>query len=579
MKLNDMNAPASAGRAALLQPAGQAQRDGTEFNMLDLQWQSGIAKLTGGVSPIALSLAFQDWFMHLASSPGKRIELMTGLHRPFEVAGDARFAASGWSQWPFNVLAKSFVGTEQFWQRATTGVRGVAPHHAKVVNFMAGQVLDGFSPSNFSWSNPEVLGATLDSKGRNCTSGWANCREDMNRLQAKPPGGQRTAHAVGVDVAQTPGKVVYRNELVELIQYTPQSATVYREPILIVPSWILKYYILDLSAHNSMVRYLVQQGHTVFMISWRNPDAHDRNLGMDNYLSLGLMDILDEVARIGGTEQVHAVGYCLGGTLLALAAAALGSGRQASVAKLKSVTLLAAQTDFSEPGELGLFIDDSELALLDAMMWKKGYLDGDQMGGSFQLLNARDLIWSRMLHEYMLGIRPDANDLAAWNADTTRMPYRMHSEYLKHLFLDNDLAAGRYCVNGKPLALRDIQAPLFVLGTERDHVAPWRSVYKINLLSNAQIDFVLASGGHNAGIVSEPGHARRSYQFQPPRPAGSPYVGPDEWLQTAVQADGSWWPHWQQWLAAHSAAEQTAPPVMGAGVTLTDAPGQYVLES
>ena len=572
-----MTWPANAGSTALLAPANPESRARTEFNLLDLQWQSGVAKLTGGVSPIALSLAFQDWWMHLAASPGKRIELMAGLNRPVDMAGDARFSGSGWSKWPFHLLATSFVGTEQFWQQATTGVRGVTPHHAQVVNFMARQVLDGVSPSNFSWSNPEVLRASLDSKGRNYASGWANWREDLGRLQAKPSGGQRKNHAVGLDVAQTPGKVVYRNELVELIQYAPQGASVYREPILIVPSWILKYYILDLSAHNSMVRYLVEQGHTVFMISWRNPDAHDCNLGMEDYLSLGLLDALNQVARIGAAPEVHAVGYCLGGTLLAIAAAALGSGRQASDARLKSVTLLAAQTDFSEPGELGLFIDDSELSLLDAMMWKKGYLDGDQMGGSFQLLNARDLIWSRMMHEYMLGIRPDTNDLAAWNADTTRMPYRMHSEYLKRLFLDNDLAAGRYCVDARPLALKDIRAPLFVLGTERDHVAPWRSVYKINLLSNTEVDFVLASGGHNAGIVSEPGHARRSYRFMPQRTPGGAYVGPDEWLETAQQADGSWWPHWQRWLAAHSAAGQISPPAMG--VALADAPGQYVLGS
>jgi polyhydroxyalkanoate synthase len=580
VKLIDMNvlttAPASAKPKAL-PPIDQADQEATKFNLLDMQWQGGIAKITGGVSPIALSLAFQDWFMHLAASPGKRIELMAGLNCPVDVMGDARFAGSDWRTWPFNLLANAFVGTEQFWQQATTGVRGVAPHHAQVVNFMARQVLDVFSPSNFSWSNPEVVGAAIDRRGHNYTAGWANWREDLNRLQPKRSDTQRGRFVVGVDVAKTPGMVVYRNELVELIQYTPQNATVYREPILIVSSWILKYYILDLSAHNSMVRYLVQQGHTVFMISWRNPDAHDRNLGMDDYLSLGLMDVLDEVVRIGGVEQVHAVGYCLGGTLLALAAAALGSGRQASTAQLKSVTLLAAQTDFSEPGALGVFIDDSELALLEALMWEQGYLDGDQMGASFQLLNASELIWSRMMREYMLGIRPDTNDLAAWNGDTTRMPYRMHSEYLRRLFLNNDLAAGRYCVDGKPLVLKDIKAPLFVLGTERDHVAPWRSVYKIHLLSNTVVEFVLASGGHNAGIVAQPGHLRRSYQFMPPRPAGSAYVGPDEWLQAAVQAEGSWWPHWQQWLAAHSAAERTAPPVMGAGMTLALAPGLYVL--
>ena len=437
---------------------------------------------------------------------------------------------------------------------------------------MASQVLDAFSPSNFFWTNPEVLRAARDSKGQNYLSGWTNLKQDLDRRQAPA-----TSHVVGRDVALTPGKVVYRNELVELIQYAPQGPAVYREPVLIVPSWILKYYILDLSAHNSLVRYLVGQGHTVFMISWRNPDAHDQHLGMDDYLSLGVLDVLNEVARIGATPEVHAVGYCLGGTLLVIAAAALGSGHRASEARLKSVTLLAAQTDFSEPGELGLFIDDSELNLLDAMMWKKGYLDGAQMGGSFQLLNARDMIWSRIVHEYMLGIRPDPNDLAAWNADTTRMPYRMHSEYLKRLFLDNDLAAGRYCVDGKPVALKDIRAPLFVVGTERDQVAPWRSVYKINLLSNTAVDFVLASGGHNAGIVSEPGHARRSYQFMPRPAADGAYVGPDEWLEKAQRADGSWWPHWQQWLAAHSAAEQVTPPAMGAGVTLADAPGLYVL--
>jgi polyhydroxyalkanoate synthase len=569
VKLTDMSSMAS------LAPGKTSQFYAEEAgpNLLDLQAQSGVARITGGVSPIALALAFQDWFLHLAASPGKQIELMTGLCRPASVGGDARFADSEWNKWPFNVFVTTFASTGQFWQQATSEVRGVAPHHAQVVNFAARQVVDGFSPSNFFWSNPEVLRAARDSKGQSLLAGLANLRQDL-----RAPLTPAAAHAaVGRDVALTPGKVVYRNELVELIQYEPQGPAVYREPVLIVPSWILKYYILDLSAHNSMVRYLVGQGHTVFMVSWRNPDVRDRNLGMDDYLARGLFDVLDEVARIGATPDVHAVGYCLGGTLLAIAAAALGSGRQACEARLHSVTLLAAQTDFSEPGELGLFIDDSEMNLLDAMMWQQGYLDGAQMGASFQLLNARSMIWTRIVREYMLGIRAERSDLAHWNADATRMPYRMHSEYLKRLFLDNDLAAGRYCVNGKPVALKDIRAPLFVLGTERDQVAPWRSVYKINLLSNTSVDFVLASGGHNAGIVSEPGHARRSYRFTAPQPAGQAWVGPDEWLAKAQQAEGSWWPHWQRWLVAHSAAEQISPPAMGAGVTLADAPGMYVL--
>ena len=573
--------------------AGYPQMDA--HNPLDLQLQSALAKMSAGLSPIGLSLAFQDWLLHLAASPGKQSELMLQLNRQVlewgpawaaalaarphsaEVAADGRFAEHGWASWPFNLYAKGFVQTQDFWQQATSGIRGMSPHHARVVKFAARQWVDVFSPSNFAPTNPEVWRASLDSKGHNYVSGWQHWMEDVKRLHTPAGGTRRAAHGVGRDVALTPGKVVFRNELVELIQYAPQTDTVYREPVLIVPSWIMKYYILDLSVHNSLVRYLVEHGHSVFMISWRNPEANDRNLGMDDYLFLGLLDVLQEVARIGGAAPLHAVGYCLGGTLLSIAAAAIGSGRHPGVAQLATVTLLAAQTDFSDPGELGLFIDDSELAFLDAMMWEKGYLDGAQMAGSFQMLNSRDLVWSHNMRQYLLGIRTAPNDLMAWNADTTRMPYRMHSEYLSRLFLHNDLAEGRYRVNGRVVALTDIKAAMFVLGTERDHVSPWRSVYKINLLSHTEVDFVLAAGGHNAGIVSEPGHARRSYKLTPHRPAGAAYVAPDEWLQTAATVEGSWWLHWQQWLVAHSASERAAPPAMGAGVTLADAPGLYVM--
>ena len=607
MKRNE--ASTMAGRPALVpgvshKPAAQnscyLDADAVQPNPLDLALQSAVAKITEGISPIGLSLAFQDWLMHLAASPGRQSELISLLNRcsiewapvsaqavaakyhPSEVAGDARFADQGWANWPFNVFAKSFIQIQDFWQQATTGIRGVSPHHAQVVNFIVRQLLDVFSPSNFPWANPEVLRASIESKGQNFVSGWSHWLEDLSQLKAKSPdadpaGATDMRYKVGQDVALTPGKVVYRNDLVELIQYAPQTATVYREPILIVPSWIMKYYILDLSPHNSLVRYLVGQGHTVFMVSWRNPDANDRDLGMGDYLSMGVLDVLEQVARISDHAAVHAVGYCLGGTLLTMAAATLGRGRRESSVQLKTVTLLAALTDFSEPGELGLFIDDSELAFLDALMWEKGYLDGRQMAGSFQLLNSRDLIWSRIMRDYMLGIRTVPNDLMSWNVDTTRMPYRMHSEYLKHLFLHNDLAEGRYCANGRALALTDIEAPMFVVGTEFDHVSPWRSVYKIHLLSDTEVDFVLASGGHNAGIVSEPGHARRSYKAMPHRSANAPYISPDEWLASASSADGSWWPHWQQWLVAHSDAKRMKPLAMGAGVALADAPGLYVL--
>ncbi|MQA36739.1 PHA/PHB synthase family protein [Rugamonas aquatica] len=555
-------------------------------NALDLYVQSRLARLTGGVSPIAMSLAFQDWWLHLSVSPGTCSELaarwLGGLAAPApaETGGDSRFDSFAWRQWPFSQYVHGFKQAERFWTQATTGVRGVAPHHAEVVAFSARQLLDMCSPSNFLWTNPEVLRAATASGGRSLLNGALNWRRDLCRHLAPPgmavPEPAGSSYVPGQDVALTPGEVIYSNELMELIQYAPQTAQVYREPVLIVPSWIMKYYILDLSPHNSLVRYLVQQGHTVLMLSWRNPGQHDRDMGMDDYLQRGVFAALEQADRLGGGEAVHAVGYCLGGTLLAIAAAALDSGEHAPHGKLASVSLLAAQTDFSEPGELGLFIDDSELALLDALMWDQGYLDGDQMAASFQLLHARDLVWSRMMREYLLGERTAPNDLMSWNADSTRLPFRMHSEYLHGLFLHNDLAEGRYRVQGKPVALTGIRTPMFVVGTERDHVSPWRSVYKIHLLSGAAIDFVLASGGHNAGIVSEPGHAGRSYRSRPA--GGTGYSSPDEWLAGADRSEGSWWPHWQQWLVRHSVRQRAAPPAMGLGRVLGPAPGHFVLE-
>ncbi len=558
-------------------------------NTLDLYLRSQMARLTGGVSPIAMSLAFQDWWQHLAASPGKRSELaaqslaaLAGVAKP--VVEDSRFDNAAWRQWPFSQYVSSFKQAEQFWGQATTGVRGVAPHHADVVAFTARQLLDMYSPSNYLWTNPEVLRAAAASGGRSLIDGALNWRRDLCRRLAPPdmavPEPTGPSYVPGQDVAVTPGQVIYSNELIELIQYSPQTEKVYREPVLIVPSWIMKYYILDLSPHNSLVRYLVQQGHTVLMLSWRNPNEHDRNMGMDDYLRLGVFAALEQADQLGGGAPVHAVGYCLGGTLLTIAAATIDSGEHGQHGKLASVSLLAAQTDFSEPGELGLFIDDSELAFLDALMWDQGYLDGDQMAASFQLLHARDLVWSRMMREYLMGERSAPNDLMSWNADSTRLPFRMHSEYLHGLFLRNDLAEGRYTAQGKPIALSDIRTPMFVVGTERDHVSPWRSVYKIHLLSGAPIDFVLASGGHNAGIVSEPGHANRSYRSHPAstQAQAAGYSSPDEWLNSAERTEGSWWPHWQQWLVRHAGRERVAPPAMGLGRVLGPAPGNFVLQ-
>lgn len=401
--------------------------------------------------------------------------------------------------------------------------------------------------------------------------GWQNWLQDVVRqIRQEPPEGVE-AFTPGRDVAVTPGKVIFRNHLIELIQYTPTTETVHPEPVLIVPAWIMKYYILDLSPENSLIRWLVAQGHTVFAISWRNPGAEDRDLTLEDYRRLGVMAALDEITRLMPDQKIHATGYCLGGTLLSIAAAAMaGKGD----ARLASLTLLAAQVDFAEPGELALFIDPSQLHLLESMMWNRGYLSADQMAGAFQLLRSNDLIWSRMVRDYMMGERTAMNDLMAWNADSTRMPYRMHAEYLRRLYLNNELSSGRFTAGGKTVLLQNIRVPIFAVGTERDHVAPWKSVYKIHQFTDCEVTFALTSGGHNAGIVSPPGHPRRRYRLAT-RAHDDALLPPETWVEANPATEGSWWTPWQAWLAARSGAP-AAPPAMGNA--LADAPGTYVFQ-
>lgn len=486
---------------------------------------------------------------------------------------DHRFSKPQWAMQPFNLLAQSFLLGEDWWHKATTGIRGVDPANEAVVDFSLRQLLDMFAPSNFAATNPEVIEKTFQSGGENLVFGWQNWLADLMQVlhPGRPPG--NAEFVVGRTVATRPGKVVLRNRLMELIQYAPTTEKVRPEPVLVVPAWIMKYYILDLSAHNSLVRYLTDQGFTVFMISWRNPGAADRDLAFDDYRSLGVMSALDTIGRIVPNTQVHATGYCLGGTLLSITAAAMARDGDD---RLKTITLFAAQTDFTEAGELTLFINESQVAFLEDMMWERGYLDTTQMAGAFQLLRSNDLIWSRVSRDYLLGERASPSDLMAWNADATRLPYRMHSEYLRRLFLNNDLAEGRYRVEGKPVSLSDIHKPMFVVGTLRDHVAPWKSTYKIHYEVDADVTFVLASGGHNAGIVAPPDEQGHSHQVRT-KAADAPYLGPDEWLSIAPRVEGSWWPTWIEWLKQQSGTLREPPQLGAEGASdLPDAPGDYV---
>jgi len=563
-------------------------------DILDRMLHAGLARFTSGVSPAALAAAYWDWAAHLAASPGKQLQLADKAMRKAArftnyaarnawrdgdaapciepLPQDKRFLNDAWRHWPYNLLYQGFLLNQQLWHNATTDVGGVTKRHENIVDFVSRQLLDIFSPSNYLATNPEAQQRTLEQGGANLVRGFENFLEDLERSASgrKPVGAD--AFTLGDVVAATPGKVIFRNRLIELIEYSPATDKVRPEPVLIVPAWIMKYYILDLSPHNSMVRYLTQQGFTVFMISWKNPNQNDRDLGMEDYRELGVMAALDAIETALPQCKTHAIGYCLGGTLLSIAAAAMARDNDQ---RLQSLTLLAAQTDFTEAGELMLFINESQLHFLEDLMWEQGFLDTKQMAGAFQLLRSNDLIWSYAQKAYLMGEREGMSDLMAWNADATRMPYRMHSEYLRRLFLNNDLAEGRLHADGRAVALHDIRAPIFAVGAQKDHVAPWKSTHKIHLLTDTEVTYLLTSGGHNAGIVSEPGRKRASYQVKT-KGLEDRYSDPDEWIRNTPHKDGSWWPEWAAWLAARS-GEPVSPPSMGSA--LCDAPGTYVLKA
>jgi polyhydroxyalkanoate synthase subunit PhaC len=561
------------------------------FRAIDALYQARMARLTLGISPASVTCAFYAWRTHLKQSPGKMLELMSlptnyvpELWKCFfkkndpskddEVQNtpDPRFKSENWDLWPWRLYQQIFTVHQDWWTHATQDVPGLDDQSQRIVSFTLRQALDALCPANFPLTNPDLAFETFDSKGKNLMKGTLNALKDMTHTMAGAPPKKNQPFQVGRNLAVTPGWVVYQNELMELILYSPQTDSVDQEPILITPAWIMKYYVLDLSPSNSLVRWLVEKGHTVFMISWKNPDKDDAHLSLDDYQNRGLMAALDVVAKTCPKSKIHLMGYCLGGTLAMITAATMALDGDK---RLKSLSLLAAQGDFRDAGELMVFITSSQISFLKNIMRDQGYLDTKMMAGAFQMLRSYDLIWSKMVNDYLHGLKRADVDLMTWNADATRMPATMHSQYLERLFLRNEFAQGHYTVGEKAVAPENIHLPIFAVGADRDHVAPWQSVYKIHLMINTDITFILTKGGHNSGVISEPGHKGRFF-FQHERKQSESYMNPEQWLKKAQRFEGSWWNAWHDWLVEHGSAQKVSPPrpleVLGA------APGHYIFQ-
>ena len=546
------------------------------------------------LAPAVVSKAYQALWQQMLTDPRRLVEAQVALWQDYaklwentarrmageEVApavtpepGDRRFKDEAWSENPlYDHIKQSYLLASKFMLSTVRETEGLDAHTAHKVDFYTRQFIDALAPTNFAMTNPEVARRTVETGGENLVQGLSNMLEDLERGQGRLRVRMTDPEKfkLGENVAVTPGKVVFENDLMQLLQYAPATETVRRRPLLIVPPWINKYYILDLRPRNSFIKWAVGQGHTVFVISWVNPDERLADKTMSDYLLEGPIAALEAVGQATGESSVNAIGYCLGGTLLAATLAYLkAADRRPSI---ESATFFTTMVDFSEPGELGVFIDEEQLALVEESMKDKGYFDGAKMAEAFNLLRANDLIWSFVINNYLMGKDPFPFDLLYWNSDSTRMPRAMHSAYLRDMYQNNRLREpGGITLDGVPIDLTSIDVPVYILSTREDHIAPWRSTYAATKLYGGPIRFVLAMSGHIAGVVNPPS-AKKYGHF-----TGELADTPDEWLEAAAAHDGSWWPDWDAWVSEWSGGE-TPPRVPGAGAlpVIEDAPGRYV---
>lgn len=488
---------------------------------------------------------------------------------------DKRFRDEEWQEhFMFDFIKQSYLITARHIHETVHGVEGLDEQTAKKVDFYTRQYIDAFSPSNFALTNPEVFRETVHSNGQNLIKGLNNLLRDIEdgdgNLRVRMT--DTSAFELGKNVATTPGKVVFQTDMMQLIQYQPSTEKVFKRPVLIVPPWINKFYILDLREKNSFIKWLVDQGQTVFVLSWVNPDERLAEKTFVSYMEEGIFAAIDAIEKQTGEKEVNAIGYCLGGTLLATTLAYLAGKKKKRIA---SATFLATLTDFSEPGELGVFIDEGQVSNLEKKMFARGFLEGSEMAGTFNMLRANDLIWSFVVNNYLMGKSPFPFDLLYWNSDSTRLPAKMHSFYLRKMYMENKLVEpGGIKIDGVPIDLGKINVPCFFISTLEDHIAPWKSTYMGAARFNAPVRFVLGGSGHIAGIVNPPAAKKYGYFVNS---AAKLAQTADEWFSGAVQHEGSWWGDWLKWSVGHDSAQTDArDPAKGALKALEDAPGSYV---
>ena len=563
------------------------------LTLIDRLWQANPYSKLLPIDPAEITRAFQQIWIDAISNPGRAwanysnfvqqyTQLMTSATLKFwskdqdvepviePGKGDKRFSAPDWQQNPvFDVLKQSYLLTATTLLKTASEIEGLDEKQQRKLVFYLREFLDAISPTNYAFTNPQVLHETIQSGGKNVVEGVEHLLRDLKAGQIKMT--DTEAFEPGRNLALTPGQVVYRNKLIELIQYTPTTEKVYATPLLFIPPWINKYYILDMQPQNSLIKFLVDQGFTVFVISWKNPDASMEDTSFDDYLTLGPLEALDVVKEITGSQKVNAVGYCIGGTLLSMALPYLVAKKDETV---NSANFFVALQDFSEVGDTSVFIDEPQVTYIEGQMMERGYLDSRSMATMFNMLRANDLIWSNVVNNYLLGKEPPAFDLLYWNNDGTRMAPAAHSFYLRNTYLENNLIKpNKIVLKGVPIDLGQIRQDIYAVGTQQDHIVPWKSAWRISQLASGKTRFALGGSGHIAGIINPPSKAK-GYWTNDKRVKNA-----DQWFDSAEHHDGSWWTDWVDWLKPRS-GEQVAPPKVGskAHPPITPAPGTYVLE-